>query len=708
MPVALGGVAALLGSIGGGLGGLLLKGALIAGGIAAQLLLAPKPKEPPRPDDLRNTKESEEGPGLIAFGRVEVEGSVVFGDTSKYDLYRVILHAFGPLDAVEEYYYDGHAVVVDRNGLVSSPPYVSSRSVRSHLRLYTQPGDGGETAWPLLMDAFPKRWTGDHRARGNAQTLLHFVSPGAADSRFGKLLTGGLKPVRLRARFQRPYDPRDGQSRWTMNAALIIYHYRRQLPGAGEEVFDEVGIGQRADEADALVPTIGGTRPRAQLSGGGEAAVDSDFLLKLMECAGLEEVQTVDGKVSLRWLEDAPAAEVYLRERHIVEQRIQKGPVGAERPNVCRVKYLSAERQYTVAEIPLQVFDTPDGSYSGPAWARVQDEVDLYGEQEVELDLRYCPHPGQALTIARRLFHMRRAWSGDLTTTLAGLRLYGRRTIDVDVSDIGPDEGPLKVRARITEGILVQDTDDRAEVQVPIAIIPDILFTSWKVSRDEVEGPPELDRPVYDPELPTPAPPTSISAAVLPGSVHELRVQTDVPHGEDVEAMEVNFRSYDAAGNPDLWERMEERGLRLGTAPGDYRGRRVDARVRVYNDKDESSDFSGIFSVASVAINNDPPGAPFVQVKAVERDPFIDADILLTAPPSASVVRQVWVAEPRQNATISGVRSGAFDVRPGQMTTVTIRDVVGTVDVESWVTTTNGTEGPHTSVPFTGKTPSGP
>ncbi|MEM8664210.1 MAG: phage tail protein, partial [Pseudomonadota bacterium] len=423
MPAAIGtAVLAVLGPIGTGLTAAGVTAAQVGGfvltaaAVGAQLLFRPRVPRAPQPDDLKNTSESEEGPGRFAFGRVRVGAKVVFGKTREYEIFQLLAHYHGPTAGIEEWFYDGRVIIVSETGKVASPPFAKFRD-NSFITLEHKPGDGTETSYLALRQAFTGQWTTAHRLRGIAQTLAIFENPGQASPKFTRLYNGGIKQLERVERAGEFFDPRDGETRWTMNSALICLHYRRLRPGVTLADFDLDDIAVTADACDALVNTRNGPEPRSQLTGGGEGQITIEMLADMYRSAGLEERRTAEGKITFRLIEDNPSAEIAFTDRRIIDRVLTKGPEGVQRPNVCRVKYFSPERQYTVAEIPLQTFDGPGATYDGPAWARVEDEIAAYGEHETTVELPFCPSAAQAQRIARRQFHEERAAGGAILTT---------------------------------------------------------------------------------------------------------------------------------------------------------------------------------------------------------------------------------------------------------------------------------------------------
>src|SRR5690606_28625073 len=178
-------------------------------------------------------------------------------------------------------FYDGRSITVEEDGAVSSPPFTKVSG--SNLYLRTKPGDGSETAWEELKTDFPTLWTDDHRVAGIGQTLLTFINPGTGNKRFPRLLTGGVKPVKILARVGRAYDPRTDETKWTRNGVWWCAHWIRRLQGLSEVMLDWTDIEDRADEADELVPVVGGTAPRCTLYGGWEGPLTTDIVLEMLD-----------------------------------------------------------------------------------------------------------------------------------------------------------------------------------------------------------------------------------------------------------------------------------------------------------------------------------------------------------------------------------------------------------------------------------------
>lgn len=210
---------------------------------------------------------------------------------------------------------------------------------------------------------------------------------------------------------------------------MICLHYFRQLPGITDNIIDFDDVALRATEAEAQVPTLTGTAPRCRLSGGFEGVITTEAVEDMLASAGLEVRRAPSGLYSLAWLEDDPVSELTLAEHHRITAEYRAGPEGARRPNVCTLSYFSPERGYELAEIDL----------TAAPWARVQNEIDAYGEKEFAVRLPFCCDASQAQRLARRLFWMARADFGVFHGAFAGVATWGRRVLTLGIPDVGPD-----------------------------------------------------------------------------------------------------------------------------------------------------------------------------------------------------------------------------------------------------------------------------
>lgn len=605
------GAAGILPAMSAGMLGSLVLG---AGAIGAQMLAGSMfgPKVPKLdPGEYKSTFETGNSSEIRAIGRVRLSGLKAFGNTTGYDRWRLICHVRGPVAAIEEHFIGGREVTIDSDGAVSSPPW--ARQGGSWLYIKSKRGDGTETAWTELRNAFPALWSTEHRVRGIAQTLIQYISPGINDEKFLKLYQGGEPLYERVQRSEYIYDPRDpSQSvddeatwKYSDNGVLGVAHILRSYPSLKSSDIDWDVIAQEATKADQVVNVHGGTEPRARAWGVWPSEQPrGEVVEQALQSIGAEIISTENNKYAIRLIDDVRVPELIITAKDIVSLQWKSGPDSVERPNICRIKYYSPERNYEMSEIALSK-KPDDPSSVSLAWSRDQTEINRVGEQYFDVELPFCPSAAQAQRIGRRLFALARADVGMVTTNMAGLAAWGHTTIKLELPEL--DEV-------ITAAIgtpRVNDSD--GIVEIPFISWPELA--AWDVERDEAPPPERIPDMQYESELPTPALPSGLMQVRYPDGAYELRAAYNgVSGGTNAEAV---IRTY-SDGEPDPWQQMTAygsgTGARYAYKSGDHSGKRADLRVRFFNDKDEGSYWSPFLSVDPVVIDNSRPEPPIITV----------------------------------------------------------------------------------------------
>ena len=564
------------------------------------------------------------------MGRVRLGGLFFFRNTVGSDTYRGVAQCRGPIDAIENYFIGQREVVVDQiTGECTSPPWATT--TQSYLFIKNKIGDGTETAWTELITAFPTLWTADHRVRGIAQLLVQFVSPGISSSRFLRLYgsTGVREQIETVVRAELVYDPRDVTQdiadpttyKWTKNGVLNALHMLRSFPSIEDADIDFEDIKLEADKADVLVSTRSGLQPRATASGvwAAEGKTRNDIMLSMLNSIGADIFDTESGLITIKLLDDDPENELTFNDNHVSSIRYKYGPDSVERPNVCRVKYYSPERNYELSEL-LLVQD--DGS-TPLAWSLYQDEIDAVGEQPFDLELPFCDSAAQAQRIARRLFSIARADTGVATFNMAGLAAWGARVVTFNYADIPSLDGnkALIGTPRVD--------DSEGQVEIPFIVNPDL--PTWIPATDEALPPEDIPEIQFESELEQPNPPSQTGLVKYIGGGYEVRLRAAGVTG--AVGMEANYR-LQVGGLDGPWLSMVEDGVRFAYQPvSNLTGEQVDFRVRMFNASDEVSYFSDIVTEGAIGIDNTKPAAP--TVGTVESDPDI---IRVTTPSQARIV----------------------------------------------------------------------
>jgi len=606
--------------------------AILAGGTYL-LNAALAPNQKIDPGRSKDTFEAEEASELRAIGRVRLGGLVAFGSTNGVNRYRLVLHARS-LDGVEDHFLGGFEVIRDDTGAVLSKPYRISSTNYIHLK--TELGSATKTAWPDLMAAFPALWTNDHRARGVAQTLIRYVSPGLTSALFLRLYQGGPPAYQVVARGERLYDPRTDATVWSDNGILAILHVALSFTRFSLDDFDLDQIADEADLADATVTTLAGSEPRARAWGvWASEGRQAETLAQLLQSVGAEFFTTDGDLIGIRLIDDDRAADLEIDAKHVVALDWRAGPESVERPNRLRLKYYSPERRYEMTEIDL----------SGQSWARVDSEIEAVGEQVLDVDLPFCPSASQAQRIGRRLFHMARGDRGVVVTNMVGMAAWGLRVVDVAVPDLETSLhcAILPPRARDSDGT----------VEIPFVVLPDLA--TWAPATMEAPAPIDVPEIVYAGAAD--APPAFDTACVVtyPDASIETRVSSPVALGDvsftPIANGEIAYRTVNPL--PSEWRQMTPYALaspRVGYLVGlDLTGIPSVFRQRGSNSDSENTEWSPLFAATPAQVNTAtaPPVVAYV------------AQIEITAPLDLHVA-YVRVTPPSSGAT-------NYPVRPGQV-----------------------------------------
>lgn len=571
----------------------------------------------------KNTFESKEGGRIRAVGRVQIGGQKIYGNTSGYLTFRYIALCADPIDGIEEVFLGGRSVVAEDDGAISSPPFASGGS--SHVFVLTKLDAGTTTTWPNLVTYFPSHWDSSRPGNGFAQALVQYVSPGVASPKLLKVRPSGWPEPSFVARVGAPYDPRIDDYAWTENAILICLHIALLDPLKSLSDFNLDIISDEADKADATVAKRGGTEPRARLACIWRETEESlrETLNKAMVSAGIEMTVDADGKYAFVLIDDNRDGELTLAERNILSDSFEGGPEGVERYNKCRVSYYSAERNYTVSEIPM--VDNPSGTPPvAIAWTEIADEISRYGERVLDIQLPFCPSAAQAQRIARRLFANARADRLSITTNMAGMAVWYAQTFDLPSDYV--------IGASTIEIISAEADDIAGRVTINGFVQP--TLTAWNTSTDEALPPPALPDVGYDPEIAAPSAATLSCVVTYPDTTKHTRIKYPDPGA----AYTVEGTYRDVSGvSPGSWTSMSEWRASSGAShaytSNDLTGVDIEFRHRIFNAEDDGSNWSTVTAFTPAVVNTTPgtPGLSVVNVPA-SGEVAAHADLTITAP----------------------------------------------------------------------------
>ncbi|WLR92185.1 hypothetical protein [Shinella zoogloeoides] len=618
--------------------------------------------------DAKSTFETSESSVIEGLGRVRVGGMKAFGNTDGSTRWRLVCRLQGPIDAVENYYVGGREVTIDSDGSVTTPPW--ARPGGAWMKIEDKKGDGAETAWGVLVSAFPSLWTADHQVRGIAQSLVTYYNPGLSEEKYLALYQNGVPDTEEVQRASLIYDPRTGLTAWSDNGIICAAHVLRRDPAFVADRFDWSLISQEADRADGLVATKTGTEKRARCSGmwAWEGA-RKDTMEDILRSIGAEIRMTTEGRIWFELIDDDPLAEIAFTPRDFIDFDWACGPEAVERPNICRVSYYAPERNYEMADLDM----------TGIAWARVDDEVTQYGPKIFDVVLPFQPSAAIAQRIARRLFRLARAESGIAVTNMAGLAAWGKYYGTMELPDLGDVEKVRMLSPRVDDG--------RGSVEIPFSVWPDL--PAWNPETDEADAPDPIPEMAYESTLPTPDAPTAMVQITYPVSgAKEFRIAYALP-GVSFDTAEATCRVY-TGGLPGPWLPMAEQPT-FAHITADFLGQTVDARVRIFAG-DEGSYFSPVFSQTGV-VDDTPCGLPTHISGDAESSTTGNGTINVTV--EASELRCASIRLSRR----WGPEGGSFgswsiidekDLRPGEDATFsdTYTNMTAAVHIVEWKLTT--------------------
>lgn len=649
-------------TIGNVVGGVLVSGAVLG----LQMLAGGAARRRPDPAQAKQNVTASESPRLRALGRVRVGGVLAFGNSVSVQKYRLDLWVDREIDGVEEWWLGGREVTVDPDGAVSSPPWVYPGG--SYARVQWKPGRDDHPAWSELVSQFPTLWSLQHRARGIAQALWRFTSPGVSSAKYLKLYSGGEPERAVVMRGERVFDPRTGLTAWSDNGVLCVLHVCLIYPELTFDDFDLAQIGAEATKADALVATrTGGTRKRSRFAGIlSEEEAREGLLQDALDSTGCRLVDRPNGLLGIELIDDAVTPVLTLQPRHIAKFGLQSGPQAVERPNRARVKFYSAERQYEMAEINL----------AGIGWAEVPDEIEAYGEKVADYELRFCPDAEQAQHIARRMFATARADRAQITTSgMQGLAVMRETAIAIVDEDLG-----------VTHvgwcGAVTIDIEQR-NTSFGLVLAPDL--PAWDPAVHAAPAPAPIPPIEYATALPQPAAPLAATVVTWPDATVWTRVSYPAIPGAVI--TEATAR-YFPGGLPSGWFSMTEyqRGaLSFAEIAANFLDTDGEFRVRGFDTAEEGSVWSPVLALR-VTREDAAPAAPTITAQYPAPGVADSTRITVTAPLSLHVAAMTF--------TGLGAPAGVVAVRPGDSFTWVVETLAETTDrTLTWTVTARNSIG---------------
>ncbi len=193
----------------------------------------------------------------IIFGDVRVNGPMSFLESTNdnKNLHQLVTIAGHEIDRAVEYFVNDEVITLDGNGKIQEGKFF--KSGQNTIVIKTGTGSStGDLDLNSSLIANSTLWTSNHKQESRAKFYTEFV--------FDRdVFAGQLPNISLRIRGKKLYDTRDFVTRYSNNAALVIYDYLTNKDyGVGEPV-DRVNIASfntAANICEEMVTVVGDSK----------------------------------------------------------------------------------------------------------------------------------------------------------------------------------------------------------------------------------------------------------------------------------------------------------------------------------------------------------------------------------------------------------------------------------------------------------------
>ncbi len=345
---------------------------------------------------------------VMSFGTVRrAPDTHLIYDVSDGDSFlRLVALNHGPIESIEQHLLGSEVVSLDGSDFVTGS---TDGRYDDKVRIdASRLGSATQAAVSGLAGIYAP-WSSDHRALGVALALIE-QTPVAPDDAQARHLH---REIPYRSTFKAAndiYDPRDGSTGWSDNAALVALWHARHADGLAlaDGDIDMDSFATAADACDESVALkAGGTEARYRANG--SIRLDEDpmrafrGLLRNMDAT---HYLTSAGELAVRVGDPALSADLTFTADHVLATEFRAGPRSIDRRNRVVARLVSEEHEYEDITAPAQ---------------ELAASVAAYGARTERLDLPFCPHHRQAQRLAKKeLLRLNPDEVGTITTTAVG------------------------------------------------------------------------------------------------------------------------------------------------------------------------------------------------------------------------------------------------------------------------------------------------
>ncbi|WIY23358.1 fibronectin type III domain-containing protein [Parasedimentitalea psychrophila] len=347
------------------IGGFVVKTVVAIGLSALAAQLAPTPSIPSPGARMVNFAQPVAYAEWV-YGRSRKGGPLGFTGFAEGKRYYVPILAAHPIEGIVQHWLDERIVTLFSEA-DAAKSNIAESPIKGYGRITAFTGDPGQLADPGLDAAFAEI-TAAHDFKGLSGAVLWAARP--PQSSFTQIYPDGRQWAYAPVFDGKKdiYDPRDGQSRFTSNAALVFADWVVNVLGR------DVDWAEVADEADAsdVVALDGEGIPRQRWEINGTISDDQTFEAQRAQMAAACDAfvyERIDGKVGFtvgRWIEP----ELTLGPEDFLALELIEGQWGADAPDEVAAVYTEPDNGWR---------ETPSGTWVERQVAMpVRDEPQLF------------------------------------------------------------------------------------------------------------------------------------------------------------------------------------------------------------------------------------------------------------------------------------------------------------------------------------------
>lgn len=442
-----------------------------------------RPKNNTKSDDVQQSLRVAISDRVKIYGQMQATGNWIFGDSKNGNFHKVLVVCEGLLTQVLTMKIDDRFVTTDASGFVNDAPF------NGKVRFQYSNGSPAGHHFSALAEVFPE-WDSNHLGKG--VVLIYATQYGLKADKVTDVFPS-LKDTlyRIEGRFTEIYNPTNGVTAWSDNAAGIIRDFMISQDG----MRFPLSIVNTPQALEVWKTSWNRSREFVPLKGGGaERRYRLWVVYKLSEAPGtvLESmlancdarpILTRDGGIAVDITEYYEPTVLLDKSVITAVTSVVRGSDVRSAANVITAKYISEQDDYQ------QIDADP--------WID-EESVTLRGELPDDVTFGYTPSHSQCRRLMkRRAYQLNPEWQITVNCRVAASAAFQERFVALDYQ-----LGPLHIQGAFEVLKFTWNIGDKGILQsVTIALrsIEPEAF-SWDPSQEEGAAPqtqtPEVDKSI--------------------------------------------------------------------------------------------------------------------------------------------------------------------------------------------------------------------